>query len=274
MKPAVYPIGVESVPFYRRPAFWIVGGIVLVLAVASPVAWHLFIKPRLALWHAHRGEDHLHNKEFELAAASYGRAVALYPGTTFSAFWLSCKGNSLAMMGRPLEAIPAYEEAIRLDPRMTFVYTPLACCFLGTGRGEEALATVDRLQSAEPEKDPPYMIRAKCLNRLGRWEEALIAANRAQELYPNEPGAQLHAGNALCGLHRWDDALAAFDRAIATPDAYGWIPEVHLGRGRALAALGRHPEARESLKCFLEGEGATLPEATEAQALLDSLPPE
>ena len=83
------------------------------------------------------------------------------------------------------------------------------------GRPDDALAAYERALALTPDVAEAWLGRGNALGTLKRFNEALTAYERALTLRPDFPEAWLGRGNALCDLKRHDDALAAFDRALA-----------------------------------------------------------
>ena len=90
------------------------------------------------LAHGTLSQVYLQKREYDAAIAEGERAVSLDPGSPWTAFQYA---KSLAYSGRPEEAIPLLEKAIRLNPLApTPFYNDLGLAFRLTGRLEEAAA--------------------------------------------------------------------------------------------------------------------------------------
>src|SRR5260370_1118829 len=115
----------------------------------------------------------------EEALASYAHVIRL-DGDPFYA-WMAHlnSGTLLASRCRYEEALAAYEEAIRLEPKQAFV----------------------------------YVYRGTMLSSLARDEEALAAYEEASRLEPNNASIWRHIGDVLISLERPDEAKQAYARA-------------------------------------------------------------
>src|ERR1700722_9298293 len=112
------------------------------------------------------------------------------------------RGNALLALGRPGDALAAYDQALALGPG-------------------NAIAHMDR---------------GTALEALGRREDALAAYDQALALDPGNAITHMDRGTALLVLGRPGDALAAYDQALALDPRF--LP-ADVGRGKALLVLGR-----------------------------------
>ncbi|XP_073418878.1 tetratricopeptide repeat protein 31 isoform X2 [Dendrobates tinctorius] len=113
------------------------------------------------------------------AAQGNGRAVDLC--TVQQSVDLASIGNNLASMGRYMEALHYYTEAIRLNPG--------DYRFLGN--------------------------RSYSYERVGRCQEALQDAERSLELHPHFIKGYFRKGKALKGLKRYSEAITAFQQVLS-----------------------------------------------------------
>ncbi|XP_077136588.1 tetratricopeptide repeat protein 31 isoform X2 [Ranitomeya variabilis] len=113
------------------------------------------------------------------AAQGNGRAVDLY--SVQQSVDLASIGNNLASMGRYMEALHYYTEAIRLNPG--------DYRFLGN--------------------------RSYSYERVGRCREALQDAERSLELHPHFIKGYFRKGKALKGLKRYAEAITAFQQVLS-----------------------------------------------------------
>lgn len=148
-------------------------------------------------------------------------------------------GVALVESGRPAaEAMPRFEEALRLDPGHAGALDNLGLVLLRQHRFDEARARFERAIAADPEN-------AVALNNLGALEldmrrpaAAIPLFERALAAEPDLPKAIVHRnlGKALVAVGRPEPGLGHLDRAVRLdPDD----PEAQNGRGAALLALGK-----------------------------------
>jgi tetratricopeptide (TPR) repeat protein len=135
-------------------------------------------------------------------------------------------GLSLALVGRTADALDAFDQALRLNPRYV-----------------EA-----------------HLNRAVLLNDLGRMEEARAAFEWAEHLgKPDATGFPAVVGNRLANAHAelaaeyraagaLDQAIAQYEEALRLRPGFA---DIRLAYARALMERGRHGEAGEALDAVL-----------------------
>ena len=123
-------------------------------------------------------------------------------------YWLK-KGNTLNNLRHYEEALAAYEQAIRLDPKFARAYND----------------------------------KGWTLSNLMRLEEAVADFEQAIRLDPNYAIAYTNKGYAFNGLKRFEEAVAAFEQAIRLKPNLGQLGRAYFGMHSALVSLGRDREA-------------------------------
>ena len=109
-------------------------------------------------------------REYDKAIAEGERAVALNPGATI---FLEAYASALRMAGRPEEAIPLYEKAIRLNPfGPSFLYLNFGFALGGTGRFEEAVSAYKKAIQIAPNNIPAHIGLAATYSMMGQDKEA------------------------------------------------------------------------------------------------------
>ncbi len=145
------------------------------------------------------------------------------------------RGDAVALR-RELEA------AVRLDPDRPEAWQGL----MAVSEGDAALRAraVEHLAAIDQHDREAWGAWLEILESQERWPELVAAGESAQFVDPHSSEVHRRLGQALMHTGRPRDALAAFDLALAAePESPG---PVHLARAAALAALGRHREAREA----------------------------
>lgn len=149
-------------------------------------------------------------------------------------------GFDLAREGRPLEAIPHYEEAIRLSPRLSGVRSNAALALLALGRTDEAITQFEDELRLTPEN---YLVRANigfALSRQGRLQEAIKQLTEAIRLKSDYVEAHNALGLALARTNDLQGAKAHYREALRfKPD----FAEAHNNLGAALASEGKLDDA-------------------------------
>jgi adenylate cyclase len=113
---------------------------------------------------------YLGQKQYDQAVTAAQRALALDPNSADTHITL---GEVLCFAGRPKEALPLIEQAMRLNPR----YPASSLWSLGQvyallGRSEEAITAVQRLLKHKPDHVTAHVLLAVLFSEQGRTEEA------------------------------------------------------------------------------------------------------
>lgn len=212
------------------------------------------------------------------AAGYYRTAFAVRPGPVVC----NNLGYALKAAGRLDEAISAYEQAIRLDPKYALAHMNLGVAFKAKGQMDQAIDCYRRALEANPSFAQAHNNLANALNargdsagavehyeqaaRLdptlaephynlgllyavqGRVDDAIAQYEEALRLLPDLYQAHNNLGNLLASRKQWDQALAHLRRAVElAPDD----PISHSSLGKTLQAKGEHPE--EALHHLREG---------------------
>jgi tetratricopeptide (TPR) repeat protein len=147
---------------------------------------------------------------FAAATAPLQRVTREAP--TFAGGWLALAQTYRA---RQLfsRAVPAYEEALRLQPDARTAYN------LGVTAGQiemwdKAVAAYDQTLTLDPDHREAAYNRAVALMRAGRLEEADLAFAAYRERDPEHYRAHLNHGVTLYRLGRYEDAVDVYSRTL------------------------------------------------------------
>ena len=220
----------------------------------------------------------------EEAAAGLRKVLADSPGVLDA--W-EVLGSTLVQLGRPEEAVAAYDEVIRRDPTNSSAHLSLAkvhglagrrdraerhaelASAKEPGRGFETLAQIlldqkrpaeaaayaSRSLAADPDRLMSRFVLGLVAQRAGRCEEAVAEYGKAVEIQGRRPGLvvrNLHAGlgDCLARLGREAEAEAEFRAEIA---AIPHSREARVGLGVLFRSQGRDSEARDVLAGIVTG---------------------
>jgi tetratricopeptide (TPR) repeat protein len=182
--------------------------------------------------------------------------------------WLR-EGRDLCGTTRYTEALTAFEEVIRLDPKNVEAYYTKSYILYSMyqdkdipeevfNASKEAINAAEQAILLNPNDDDAYCFKGFALSDLGRYEEAINAYDQAIRLNPNSAGANyLNKGNALRGLRRYEEAISAYEQSISAyeqalrldpnnANAYRDIFYPLRAMGDSLKWLGRQAEAQEA----------------------------
>ena len=108
--------------------------------------------------------------------------MALNPGGTTE---LTAYANSLTYAGRPEEAIPLFQKAIRLNPfGPSGLYTSFALALRMTGRFEEAVSAFKKAIQIAPDNITAHIDLAGTYIMMGREKEARAEAAEVLRINP------------------------------------------------------------------------------------------
>ncbi len=125
---------------------------------------------------------YIYKGEYDKAIAEGERAVALDPGGTSE---LVNYANSLRFAGRPEEAIPLYQKAIRLNPfGPSYLYRDFGTALQRAGRFEEAVSAYKKAIQVAPDDISAHMHLAATYSMMGREKEARAEASEVLRINP------------------------------------------------------------------------------------------
>ena len=134
----------------------------------------------LAIAHAGLGYWVMYTRQHDKAVAEGERAFILEPG---SADIIHLYAAILTYTGRRKEAIPLFEEALRLNPKPPNAYLRHYCMALrDLGLYKEALALAERAAKNEPDDILAWVNVVAILSLSGREEEARAAAKEVMRI--------------------------------------------------------------------------------------------
>jgi len=179
------------------------------------------LQPDLPWGHQMLGTVHHVKGETEAAIASYRRALALGPDALA---WANL-GALLYGQGQLNEAVEAFEEAVRLEPRVPAHHRNLGDTYQRMGQTEsarEAWSEAVRLSQEALEIDPRSAETLGQLAvyeaKLGRGPEATARLGQALALAPEDAGTLYRAAV----VHALDGDSPAALRSLAAALEHGW----------------------------------------------------
>jgi adenylate cyclase len=132
--------------------------------------------------HAVLSSLYLARREYDKAIAEGERAVALNPGGTLA---LVNYANSLAHAGKPEEAVPAFQKAIRLNPfGPSGLYREFGNALRDTSRFEEAISAYKKAIQLAPDNILAHINLALTYILVGREKEARAEAAEVLRINP------------------------------------------------------------------------------------------
>ncbi len=189
-------------------------------------------------------------KDFEGAAAVYRQILDQEPQLIDAWEYL---GNSLLRLGRPRDALEAFDHQMKLSGGSPYASLTMAGCLVRLGRLDEAkrLALV-----AAKEYDQAFDLLAQIALKQGDLGGAETYVDKALAAGSEQPSVRITKAQILLGQGRTDQALELTRQVAATVEAESYDPEFIRGlyfiQGEALARLGRAQEAVEAFDHEIE----------------------
>ena len=195
------------------------------------------------------------------AAETAGGAPA-----TLAAFFAAL-GLSFHQAGRLAEAAAAYEDALRLDPRLAEPHNNLAGLRLAQGRTAEAEAHYRQALALEPRLTAALGNLVILLRRGARLGEAETACRTALAAAPGSAEVRLHLGRVLEEQGRTEEARAAYGDANTLKPSFASAARQALALPVIAASAADAAEARARFEAGL----TRLEQAPDMSVDLDAL---
>jgi tetratricopeptide (TPR) repeat protein len=191
--------------------------IIIILALAAT-----FISPALADYTAeywsNQGDQYFTNGSFELAAASYDKALELEPEHIAL---LDNKGSALANLGRYEEAIMSFDRALEINSSSAESHCLKGLALSqGMGRNDDGLASLEKALQINPKYYDAWTGKGMALANNGKLEDALSCFQNASLINPQNPQGWNNQGVVLKELGRYEDAVSCFERALVLDPSY------------------------------------------------------
>jgi tetratricopeptide (TPR) repeat protein len=169
------------------------------------------------------------------------KTVAAEAERSFSAADKSfLKANKLYAEQKYTEAVPAYEEAVTLDPANWGYRLNLGLSLKKAGQLEAALAAFRKAVELNPESYSANKETGEALGLAKQFAEAKLFYEKAAALSPDDPDAQYNLGVCLVNTGESEAALPRFQRAVELkPDyaeAYYQMGTIFIGQNKAVDA--------------------------------------
>ena len=153
---------------------------------------------------------------------------------------LNQQGLILLQQGQFASGAELLQQSLAQNARQPEVSYNLGYALQHLGRQVEALAAYAQAVTLMPDDLDAVMSRGRVLANLRRYTEAAADFAKATRLMPQNPDAWNNLGNVLLDLEREADAVDAYDKALALRPNFA---QVLFNKGKALGALERYSEA-------------------------------
>jgi protein O-GlcNAc transferase len=123
-------------------------------------------------------------------------------------------GNVYRTLGRPVDAIEEFREALRLKPNFSIAYNNLGIALADCGQSRGSLACFEQAVQLDPRNMQAWMNLGSALLELGKLANAAICFEHAIDIAPNQGDAFAQLGRCQARLGKSDEAIAAYERAV------------------------------------------------------------
>ena len=204
---------------------------------------------------AHYNLGNLYSREDKLAEAVRQYEAALSAEPSYAEAHNNL-GAVLLRQGRFDEAVAHYSAAARLKPEYLY-YFNLANALVDAGKPAEAVPNYQQALRLNPGSGAAHRNLGLALQAQGQNEAAMAEFRAALELQPDDEGAEYQLANRLAEAGRLEEAIARYQAALRLDPQHA---ESYNGLGICYAMQGKYPEAerqfREALRLKPELAGA------------------
>jgi tetratricopeptide (TPR) repeat protein len=199
------------------------------------------------------------------ARESFERAIKLhasYPDTLPNAW------NNLGLLatreGRTAEAIPYFQEALRLSPDHLIALDNLGNAYRQQQQWDQARKVLERAVAVGPEDPEANYSLGMVFAQMDDSDRAYEYLRRALKLRPAYPEALNNLGVLYLRTQRRDEAVASFEECIRVAPAFD---QSYLNLARVYSLEGAPDKAREVLLALLKRH----PDHEQAKKMLEEL---
>lgn len=171
-------------------------------------------------------------------------AVQSTPSYNSSSVREKCQeGDRLLKQQHYSQALQAYEEALRMDPRNFHAWNGKGTALYNQGNYKKAFDAYQRATEIEPENAIVWVSAGLVLNRLQRYQQALVHFERALSIDPEYVAALTGKADAQLDLNMPQEASASYQQAL-TYDPNNF--QAWNGLGNAYSFLRDYTNARKA----------------------------
>jgi len=152
------------------------------------------------------------NKQVTKGSSSKTNKIAATTPSWDAKYWCD-KGDSFYDQGKYDEAIHAYGEAIKINPKYTFAWNQKGVALYMQGKYDEAIDAYDEAIELDKEYATAWSNRGAAYAKLGKYQAALQHFEFAVQLNPKLSFAWFNLGSVLEKLGQTAKAQEAFDKA-------------------------------------------------------------
>jgi lipoprotein NlpI len=216
-------------------------GDVAIAACSRAIASGKFSGEELAAFYVSRGVEYKNKRGLDRAIADFDQAVRLDPKNSDV---YTVRGMAWEAKGDFERAIADFDQAIRLDPKNTDAYTVRAMAWQTKGDLDRAIADYDQAIRIDPKNTRAYSVRGVAWAAKGDLDRAIADYDQAIRIDPKNTNVYDNRGIAWAAKGDLDRAIADYDQAIRLdPKNSSW----YFHRGLSNLYAGALPTALADL---------------------------
>jgi serine/threonine protein kinase len=124
------------------------------------------------------------------------------------------EGDELRRQQRYSQALQAYEDALRMDPRNFYAWNGKGTTLYNQGNYKKALEAYQRATEIDPDNAIVWVSAGLVLNRLQRSQQALVHFERALSIDPQYVAAWNGKADAQLDMNMPEEALSSYEQAL------------------------------------------------------------
>lgn len=159
------------------------------------------------------------------AAAGLERLRRLYPETYYLNFFLA---EAYLNRGRPAEAVPLLEAALKLNPQeedLPGLLTYLGLAYKEMGDLARAIPLLERSAALDADRRDTFNLLGFCYFKTGRYEESIAAFQRVLKLDPGSGIDYANIGSNYREMGRLEEAAHHYKTALELDPSLDWVRE-------------------------------------------------
>jgi protein O-mannosyl-transferase len=177
---------------------------------------------------------------YDESLAYFQRALAIKSDLYSKADVYNSIGHALVGMGRPREAIPQFQEALKINPDDANAHTNLGIALVHLGQLPEAIQEYREALQLNANLELTHYNLAIALAAAGQTQQAVDEYEQTLQLNPDNAFAHNNLGILLARTGRRQEALEHFQRAVQIRPDYA---NARQNLNVMLQQMGKAPEA-------------------------------
>ncbi|MBI5639123.1 MAG: tetratricopeptide repeat protein [Nitrospirae bacterium] len=191
-----------------------------------------------------RGINAFMQGDYQKAVTEFRRSIGLSPYSENALKTFQFMADAYLNMGRPDEAISAYNQAARLYPSSDTPLLNLGNIYFQEGRYREAEDAYKKAVGLNPSAPINVYSLGQVYSATGRYAEAETQFRKVQQISPRDPSSFYALGQTYRRMGRYDDAISQLESAIGINKNFA---DVHVELGLNYLDMKNYDKAWEQV---------------------------